>query len=53
MIYDKKTHADLSGFRVGLDGVVEALTEREVDVLIARAIREAMHRAGWPKRALH
>jgi hypothetical protein len=41
MIYDKKALADLPGFRVGSDGVVEALTAREVDVLIARIIREA------------
>jgi hypothetical protein len=41
MIYDKKALADLPGFRVGSDGVVEALTGREVDVLITRAIREA------------
>ena len=41
MIYDKKALADLAGFRVGSDGVVEALTAREVDVLIARIIREA------------
>ena len=42
MIDDKKAFADLPGFRVGSDGVVEALTGREVDVLIARVIREAI-----------
>ena len=42
MIYNKKALANLpAGFRVGSDGGVEALTGREVDVLITRAIREA------------
>ena len=42
MIYDNKALANLpAGFRVGSDGGVEALTGREVDVLITRAIREA------------
>jgi hypothetical protein len=53
MTDDKTALADLPGFRVGSDGGVTALTEREVDVLIARVIREAMHLAGWPKRTLH
>lgn len=43
MTDDKKALADLpAGFRVGSDGGVEALTGREVDVLIARVIREAI-----------
>lgn len=42
MIDDKKAFADLPGFRVGLDGVVESLTTREVDALIDRILREAI-----------
>ena len=41
MIYDKAL-AGLPGFRIGSDGDVEALTEAEIDVLIARVIREAI-----------
>ena len=43
MTDDKTALADLPvGFRVGPDGGVEALTWREVDVLIAGIIREAI-----------
>jgi hypothetical protein len=53
MTDDKKALADLPGFRVGSDGVVEALTGREVDVLIARVIREAIEKGLWVRGALH
>jgi hypothetical protein len=56
MTDDKKALAagnHLVGFRVGPDGVVEALTEREVDVMIARVIREAIEASLSVRRALH
>jgi hypothetical protein len=50
MIDDKKAFADLPGFRVGSDGVVEALTAREVDALIDRILREAIEVSSSVKR---
>jgi hypothetical protein len=46
---------EVPGLRIGPNGEVEILTEAEVEALVLPAIREAMHRAGWPrpKRTLH
>jgi hypothetical protein len=46
---------EVGGFRIGANGEVEVLTEAEAEALVWPVIREAMHRAGWPrpKRTLH
>jgi hypothetical protein len=43
------------GFRIGLNGEVEVMTEAEAEAVVKRAIREAMYKAGWPRfeRTLH
>jgi hypothetical protein len=55
----KMPHTRLSeevpGFRIGPNGEVEVMTEAEAAAVIRRTIREAMHRAAWPRsnRTLH
>ena len=46
---------EVAGFRIGPNGEEEVMTEAEIETLVWPAIREAMHRAGWPrpKRTLH
>jgi hypothetical protein len=46
---------EVRGFRIGPNGEVEVMTEAEAEAMVRRAIREAMHRAGWPRsnRTLH
>jgi hypothetical protein len=55
MMRHTRLSEEVLGFRIGPNGEVEVMTEAEAEAMIRRAIREAMHRAAWPRsnRKLH